>query len=87
MSCRVSLSWPDERVDLAPLGGDLARVGEVLVEVESAPSPPTELCELLAEPVALLLELVAQQPRATSRSSPECYCRALPTALGSGGPS
>ena len=32
MSFSVSRSVPDERLDLAPLGGDLAGVGEALVE-------------------------------------------------------
>src|SRR4029079_1127163 len=55
-----------QRLDLAPLGGDLARVGEVLVELErpAVPiggGPVAEVGELLTNAVALVLELVAQQ--------------------------
>ena len=46
-----------ERVDLAPLGRHLARVGEALVEVERRIGAVTELAELVAQAVALLLEL------------------------------
>ena len=84
MSCSVSSSWPDEGVDLAPLGGDLAGVGEVLVEVESAASPPTEVAQLLAHPVALLLELVAQHLLRRLGHGPSATAGPSPTALGSG---
>ena len=60
MSDSVSLSWPDERLDLAALGGDLAGVGEVLVEVEVGVVAVPEARQLLADAAPLFLELVAQ---------------------------
>src|SRR5829696_1218431 len=56
---------PGESFDLTPLGGDLAGVGAVLVEVEAGTDgvgggAVTESRQLLADPVAVLLELVAQ---------------------------
>src|SRR5215207_6451762 len=52
---------PGEGLDLAPLGGDLARVGEILVEVEVGIVSVAEARQLFTDLVALLLELVAQQ--------------------------
>src|SRR5262249_5932911 len=51
---------PRERLDLAPLGGDLPGVGEVLVEVEVGVVAVPEAGQLLAHAAPLFLELVAQ---------------------------
>ena len=48
-------------VDLAALGGDLAGVGEALVEVESRPGAAAELAQLLGDALALVLQLGAQR--------------------------
>jgi hypothetical protein len=49
-----------ERLDLAAFGGDLAGVGEVLVEVEVGVVAVPEARQLLAHAAPLFLELVAQ---------------------------
>ena len=50
-----------ERLDLAPFGGHLSRVGEAVVEVEPAAGTDAHLAQLVVQAVALLLQAVAQR--------------------------